>query len=306
MSEKLYVVACVSNPQQYESRYRLYRVFAKYMQMHSNVEFYTIEHAFKDRPYVVTDRDNPYHFQVRGDQEFWLKENLLNIAINRLPQEAKKVAWIDADIQFMNPNWVQDTLDALDHFKFVQMFSEYSDLGPNYELLGKSTSFMYDIRNGDASVTNYYGNAQKGATGLAWAANIEDLMAIGGIPDVNIIGAGDWYLAYYLVGLEEAATPDWLSDGYKHILNILSHECRKHIRRNVGYVKGHAVHYWHGKKHHRGYGWRERILKKYNFDPVMDLTKDRQGLYIVNREKAEMLNEIRDYFMSRNEDSMEL
>jgi hypothetical protein len=306
MSEKLYVITVVSNPQQYKSRYRLYREFSQYMQSFQNVEFYTVELAFAQRKHEVTDASNPYHIQVRGNQEFWHKENLINIGISKLPLEAKKIAWIDADIKFLNPNWVQDTLDSLDHYQFTQMFSEYIDLGPRNEILGKATSFMYTYYNKNERIVSEYGSGLKGATGLAWAARRSAIEAIGGIPDFNIVGAGDWFLAYNLVNMGSAIIQDDLTPGYKMLLEKLSENCKKYIQNNVGYVDGLVVHYFHGKKSNRGYGWRESILRKHRFDPIFDLNRDAQGLYIVNPQKQEMLNELIEYFRSRDEDSTEI
>jgi hypothetical protein len=306
MSEKLYVLTVVSNPQQYKSRYRLYREFAEYMKSFSNVEFYTVELAFAGRKHEVTEENNPYHIQVRGNQEFWHKENLINIGISKLPLQAKKIAWIDADVKFLNPNWVQDTLDSLDHHKFTQMFSEYIDLGPRNEVLGKATSFMYTFKNGNERILSEYGNGLKGATGLAWAARRESIEAIGGIPDFNIVGAGDWFLTYSLVGLGKNIITSELTQGYKMLLEKLNDNCVNFIRGNVGYVDGLMVHYFHGKKTKRGYGWREQILRKHKYDPIIDLNRDAQGLYIVNPLKQEMLNELIDYFRSRDEDSTEV
>jgi len=306
MSEKLTVLTVISNPQQYQSRYRLYREFAKYMATHPNVEFYTVEHAFKNRPFEITEEGNPYHIQIRGDQEFWLKENLLNIGLTHLPASSQKVAWIDADVRFNNPNWVQDTLDALDHYKFVQMFSEYSDLGPNFEVISKSTSFMYALKTGSEKVVTPYGSLRKGATGLAWAGHRSTLLSLGGLFDQSIVGSGDWYLAYSLVGLGREAIPDWVTPGFKASLQNLHYRCLRHVAGNVGYIKGSMLHYFHGKKSSRGYDWRERILKEHQFDPVFDLHKDAQGLYIVNPDKDKMLQDLGDYFRSRNEDSLEM
>lgn len=306
MSEKLYVLTAISNPRRYQSRYKLYREFDDYMSQHKNVEFYTVEHAFEDRPFEITQHGHPRHIQIRGHQEFWLKENLLNIGISHLPPQAEKIAWVDADVRFLNPNWVQETLDALEHHPFVQMFSEYMDLGPNYEVLSKSTSFIHALKHQKEPIIDAYGSLRKGATGLAWAARRHTLMQIGGLYDQSIVGSGDWYLSYALTGYGLKAIPSWVQPGFKLTLENLHRRCERYVKRNVGYVRGSVVHYFHGKKSNRGYGWRERILQETKFDPVFDLIKDQQGLYIVNPDKSELLEGLRKYFISRNEDSLEL
>lgn len=306
-AKKLYVITCISNPRKYKSRYRLYREFKEYMSTVKNVELITVEHAFKDRPYEITDENNPNDIQVRGDQEFWHKENLMNIGMSHLPKEAKYIAWIDADVRFLNPNWVQDTIDSLDNYDFVQMFSEFIDLGPNNEHLAKMTSFMYAYTTGEEQlIDSRYGNGRKGATGLAWAATRDGLNKVGGLIDWCIVGSGDWHMAYCLIGKGVEIAQPWFSAGYRGLLEKFQDNCNKHIRGNVGYVPGVAVHYWHGPKVKRGYGWRWAILRENDFDPILDLKKDLQGLYEVNREKTKMHDALREYFRSRDEDSLSL
>jgi hypothetical protein len=44
-----------------------------------------VELAFGNRPFEVTDPDNPRHVQVRSGHELWHKENLVNLGVARLP-----------------------------------------------------------------------------------------------------------------------------------------------------------------------------------------------------------------------------
>jgi len=43
----------------------------------------------------------------------WVKENLINVAISKLPSDWTYVAWLDTDITFSNENWVKDAIDEL-------------------------------------------------------------------------------------------------------------------------------------------------------------------------------------------------
>jgi len=303
MDDILYVVTCVSNPQRYKSRYRLYEEFKTYISQFSNVVLYTVELAFADRDFVVTDPYNPCDVQIRGDQEFWHKENLLNIGISRLPADAKYIAWVDADVQFLNPHWAEETMEQLQHYDFVQMFSEYVNLGPDHQVLNSATGFVAAHLNAPWVRDTRYAGGLKGTTGLAWAARREALNKIGGLIDWCITGSGDWHMAYCFQGRGVEISQGWLSGGYRTLLQKFQDNCDKYIHKNVGFVKGTAVHYWHGPKSKRGYGWRWKILKDNNFDPILDLKKDVQGLYIVNPEKHQMLHELREYFKSRKEDS---
>jgi len=64
------------------------------------------------------------------------REHLLAIGVKRLPAACKAVALFqDASIQFLNEDWVDDTLEALEDFELVQPFS-----------------FVYNRRQGDALI----------------------------------------------------------------------------------------------------------------------------------------------------------
>jgi len=274
------------------------------MSQFENVVLYTVELAFGNRPFAITDASNPCDIQVRSDQEFWHKENLLNIGINRLPAEAKYIAWVDADVKFVDPNWANETIEALQHYDFVQMFSEYIDLGPQNQVIASSSSFLYDYEDKEKNrIKDPRYQGLKGTTGLAWAATREALDHVGGLIDWCIIGSGDWHMAYCLVGRGVEISQSWFEPGYATLLKKYQDDCDKYIRGNVGYVSGTAIHYWHGPKSNRGYGWRWRILQDHKFDPILDLKKDCQGVYIINPEKPRLHQDLRFYFKSRKEDS---
>ena len=94
--DKLYVITPISNPMRYASRFEHYRAFEKRV-IDAGGALYTIEAAYAERPFEVTSPENPQHIQVRSGSEVWLKENLINLAIQRLPLAAKYIAWVDAD-----------------------------------------------------------------------------------------------------------------------------------------------------------------------------------------------------------------
>src|SRR5882672_6877612 len=97
---RFHVITMISNPVRYASRYRLYRKFARQMK-HARVNFWTVEVQTGDRPFAVTHHDNPHHIQLRHWDELWIKENALNIGISKLPNDWETVAWIDADVEFV-------------------------------------------------------------------------------------------------------------------------------------------------------------------------------------------------------------
>jgi hypothetical protein len=306
---ELHVITTISNPLRYESRFRLYQEFRRRL-VNEGVRFYTIELAFEENPFVVTDSGNARHFQVRSRQLIWHKENLVNIALQRLPSDWKYAAWIDADISFVRPDWIDQTLEQLKHRAFVQMFTHAIDLGPAFEPLKTYEGFAYrhlqtlgaDAGRPDAG--SEYPNPGKriGQTGYAWAARRDALEAVGGLIDWSILGANDYYMALALVGDVDPQATRMPESNYARMFlewqkRRLSHGC------DIGYVNNSLLHYWHGNRRDRGYDTRWQILADYGFDPATDLRTDNQGLLEVADTKPGLREAIRNYFLARNEDN---
>lgn len=143
--DRLYVVTTVFNPLRFRNRYWNYFSFQNMVEK-SGAILYTAEIAFGDRHFEITDSSNPRHLQLRArdNMEIWLKENSLNLLINRLPPEARYIAWLDSDISFVRTDWAQETLHELQRYDFLQLFSHAQDIGPNYEPLTTITpGFVY-------------------------------------------------------------------------------------------------------------------------------------------------------------------
>jgi len=70
----------------------------------------------------------------------------------------------------------------------------------------------------------------------------------------------------------------------------------------IGCVDNFAVHHFHGSKLDRAYGERWQILKKHIYDPATDLTRDWQGIWRWTGNKPGLRDDVRRYFLNRNED----
>ena len=104
---ELAVITVIFNPVKYRSRYEHYHRFAAHMAQ-SGVQLYTVECIFESaekfglprQDFEITQPRNPNHIQLRAPNIMWIKENLINIAVMRLPKYINYVAWIDGDIEF--------------------------------------------------------------------------------------------------------------------------------------------------------------------------------------------------------------
>ncbi len=320
---KLHVIVPITNSCRYGTRYHLFEKFEK-MVIDAGAQLWVIEAAFGNRPHVVTHKDNPRHVQLRTWSEVWHKENLINIGFSRLPSDWEYVAWIDPDISFARHDWVNETLNQLQHFQIVQMFSRTHDLNAEHEIMRDHTGFMKRYCDGGfqdhgeiggLELTTYYGGTKKvparqrpyyAHPGYAWAARREAINSLGGLMDWHILGSADWHMAYALIGkVRSTLNPAWAKSLVNYTLEW-EQRAEKYIKRNVGCVPGSILHHWHGKKKDRKYNERYKILVDNSYDPDFDLKKDSQGLWQLTDRTFTLRDQIRGYFRSRNEDSIEV
>jgi len=301
-TSNFYVVTSIFNSQRYDSRYKLYKQFEAYMKR-SEVQLVTVEVAYGERPFAVTESNNPFHIQLRTGSELWLKENALNIAISRLPNTFKYVATIDADVTFARPDWVEETVQQLQHNYVVQMFSIAQDLSPTYEPFQIHNGFVFCHSRG-LTRNNKYGPYFH--PGFAWAYCREALDAVGGLIDYAILGSSDYHMACGLIGEMDTTIHQHKKTFYAEQLMLWQQRAEKYIERDIGYVPGLLLHYWHGAKRARGYNTRWKILVEHDYDPRIHLKKDWQGLYQLSDGYPKFRDDIRKYFKSRNEDSIDI
>jgi len=327
--EQILHVACMySNPQRWPVRRELMNDFRKRMEASPNVALYVGEVAFGDRPFEVTNSANPRDFQFRSPHELWLKENVLNLVVQRMPASAQYMAYLDGDIQMSRYDWALEAIHQLQHYGAVQLFHQFIDVDYRHRPYCVTNSFAYSYthsitpeifqdpavagRGARGNVNSYLlqergADRQEviekqwwGATGLGWAFRRSTWDEMGGLFDQAILGSADWIMAYGMAGL---------ADGLDHI-----HKCAPYyqavkrwqqgaraIQANIGFLDNTITHFWHGPKGNRFYRERERILTDNAFDPYIDLKRDWQGLWQLTGNKPRLRDDLRHYFRARNE-----
>ena len=317
--ETLYVLTVCWNFARFRSRWRLFEDFQLHMQQ-SGVVLYIAEVALGARDFVVTEAGNPQHLQLRTHHEVWVKENALNLLAQRLPPDWTKVAWVDADIRFLRPDWANETLHVLEHYPMAQLWSQAHDLTSDYELTrttpDRSFVAAYHARHDVpwAPVTPppsyYYGPSIGGVwghTGLAWAARREWWDGVGGLYDMAILGSGDWYMAFSMLGdlhhlhglMRSALAPSLRAWEAR---TARSRWAERPLQHNLGLVPGLIVQYNHGTKADRRYESRDQILINNHFEPIEDLKRDSQGLWELTDRNPQLRRDIQRYFAARRED----
>lgn len=299
--DDFFVVCCISNPVRFNTRYNHYLRFREEM-AEFGVKLFTVELQTGDRKHQVTSKDNPFNLQLSSFDELWHKENMINLGVARLPSHWRYMAWIDADISFIsNRNWVMETVQALQHYQFVQLFQHAIDLGPTGEVIQQHNGFNYSYLAGKP-----YGKAYSfWHPGFAHACTREAFDAVGGLLDKAVLGAGDHHMQLALVDRAASSLPGKISPAYAREVMRWQERCQRHIKKDIGFVSGTIGHHWHGKKKDRKYVERWDILISNQYDPNEDLKRDWQGLYQLNDHRVKLRDDIREYFRLRNEDSID-
>jgi hypothetical protein len=295
-NDVLYVIAIISNPARYDKRYKLFNEFCERMEKECYVKLVTVELQQGLRPFATSAM-----IKLRTDHEIWYKENLINIAVRHLPHDWKYMAWIDTDLEFQNKNWARETIEQLQTYKVVQIFSHCIDLGVKDETLQVHTGIFYAYCNGEKYITpSKYGNYFH--VGYAYAITKAGYNGIGGLLEFAVLGSADNHMALAMLGIVDESLNKKLHSNYKMMCKIFQDRCEKNIKRNVGYVHGTIMHHFHGNKVDRKYQDRWLILVNNQFDPLVDIYKDHQGLWQLDDGKYKLRDDIIRYFRERNED----
>lgn len=304
MFNDFYVICVISNPRRYSVRYKLWKRFEQYMER-CGAKLYTVELRYGERPWELAHRDYGRHINLETYDELWHKENMINVGVQHLPDTWKYMAWIDADIEFIRPDWIEETVHMLQHHYVVQMFQTAIDLGPNQEHLATHHGFVYQYHR-NTQPPKAYGEWHPG---FAWAIRRDAWDMIGGLIDTAILGAADNHMAKGLIGRVSETIHKDIHPEYAHKLFQWQERAVRHLKMDVGYVPGTIYHMWHGKKRDRRYWDRWKILVENQFNPDTDLKKDWQGIWqleVHDERQMRLRDQLRYYFQSRNEDSIDL
>jgi hypothetical protein len=237
------------------------------------------------------------HIKNRSDSPVWMKEKLVNVGIKNLPEDWKYTAWIDADITFLNPDWVQDTIEALQANDIVQMFRTAVNLGPNNEAIkiDKGFGYMHADSGTPYVKTDKYGYWHPG---YALACTRKAFRTMGSsLLDWAILGSGDRHMAMSWIGRVLDSCPGNIHMNYKIMLMEYQHKCQNF---KLSYVPGTILHHWHGRFEDRKYKERWEVLVRHAFDPITDVT---MSLRLTPSGKR-MEKDLKAYFEGRREDNL--
>lgn len=245
--------------------------------------------------------------QVPARDVMWQKERLLDLGTGWLPGHCTKVAWVDADVLFENPDWAMETSARLDDAVVVQPFSEVVRLSRG-ELLPREGDDTFEsfakvfVERPEALRAGKF--ERHGHTGFAWAAR-RDVLARHGFYDACIAGSGDHMMAHAFAGDGDSPCIKRIAGtGGPHRAHFRRWSSKVHeaTAARLSFTPGRALHLWHGTMANRRYSQRNKELFELAFDPRADIRISESGCWEWASAKPELHAWARRYFTERRED----
>jgi hypothetical protein len=307
LSDKLHVITAVFNPIRWGAPARHLLDWVEHM-LDSGVNLTVVECQYGERPHTEMLSPHINHIQVRSHSPAWIKENLINIGIQRTP-DANYICWSDADIFFEKSNWASETVHALQLYRFIQPWHQAIDRGPNGEILngGKAfSSFCYQYEQGAPLIPDKHGWKSYAHgyphPGFCWASTRRVLEYTGGVFELGGMGAADHSMALALTGKAANACPKGINPRYTEHLLRWQDRVQHAVNGRIGYAHNVINHRFHGKKINRQYLSRWEMFLRHGFNPDHDLKRNTHGVLEWAGNKPELVREWMLYLRSRAED----
>jgi hypothetical protein len=264
--------------------------------MNKNINLFIVELVFNNNKFEITNNNNKNHLQLSTMTKLWYKENLINLAISKLfDKNWDNVAWIDSDIEFMDNQWVEKTINKLQNNDIVQLFSNCIQLDKN----NKPTDY---VNTGVIKYNYNNSNSTSGHPGYAWAMSRIGYTKIGKIPDLFIVGGADTRMSYGMLNIDVYLTRPNIcfTEGFSnYIINV--YNCFNKLK--FDYVDCDIYHYYHGDIKNRKYVERHLLLSEFSYDPYNYIKYNDDGLIeVTSTFPNELIEKISNYFDERNED----
>lgn len=304
-AELLDVIAVVSNPLRWESREALFIEAVRHL-VGCGIRLTVVECAYGDIPHRFENLPGVFqHIKLRAKTHAWIKENLMQVGLTRLPADAKYIGIVDGDIEFQHKDWASEAVYALQYFDVIQPFDHCLDLGPHGEVLQVHRSFCSVFHRRPDCIGRHGHGYEFAHPGYAWCFTRRALDVLGGFSLLEhaVCGSGDHHLALALAHKVRASIPGNIHPNYLAPLIELERRAIKHITKNIHYLSHSIKHFWHGHKENRYYKDRWRILTENNFDPLTDIKKNVSGVVELAGNKPQLKMDLHKYFQMRREDA---
>lgn len=241
---------------------------------------------------------------IESESVLFHKENLFNILEQRIPEQFKKIIFLDADISLSRLDWVDRTSDVLDRVSCCQPFdwAEWLDKsGQRIEsgiACGKFAAAVALAKGETPRVDRYH-------PGFAWAWNREAFRRCKGFYDRHPVGGGDLAAAFALWPHDKTMPiTKWIRNdaAFASTKSFTRYRANVHAQQiTVGYLGDNtATHHAHGSKADRRYCDRGTFLPQM-VDGEYPLHHRADGL--LEWDDISANERMFEFFRGRNEDS---
>ena len=287
--------------------------FLNSKQLEKNLNHFLEKNKFPDNVRLILsegyidsqlkDHSNKFykHLKFKFKNIFWIKENLINLAIDNLPEDWQFAVWMDRDVIFTSKTWVDESIEKLKTSDIIQPWKELEEIlelsSRNIvQTMGVKDSYLFRIQQEEDPALRLQGHP-----GMAWGINKNFYNKIKKIPDWFIVGGADMILACACLNDGKTmptnatcsiAMAKKTSEYYQFFKNVKS-----------DYVNCKIYHLCHGNRLNRKYRERVEILAENNFDPNNDIFYNEEKIIEFSKDWNDRASkEIKDYFISRQED----
>lgn len=305
----MWAITSYFNPAGFKTRLPNYRIFRENLR----APLVTVELSFDGR-FELSEKDADVLIQISGGAVLWQKERLLNLAVRSVPRDVDNVAWIDGDLIFERPDWLNEAEKQLENFNIVQLFSDQIDLGPDDHRGNFIDRRMPPSARGVVSLihTGKFKQPDPNTTspqyrrslvwGMAWAAKRQIVQDFG-IYDAMIAGGGTRALVCATYGFfDEAVEVFRLSGAPENHYRAWARPFHDAVGGKAGYVPGRIYHLWHGDIENRNYAGRYQRLVDNGFQPDNDLVVGANGAWHWAHRKPGLEQFLMNHFAGRAED----
>lgn len=265
-----------------ENYYEMIQQFSK-----EKLPYFTLELIYDDRKPEI-----PEAFHIYGKTVMFHKENLCRILETKIPRKYTKLAFLDADILFDDPEWYWKLSKALDLYDVIQPFEtcywldEEKKISLDRETVLKIKGSTWDFK--------YH-------PGFAWGFRRSWYKKVGFF-DYAVTGSGD---TLSVIKWLNKTIPKNFHSLPGPLIKKYSSFCLQKDKPKISYLPGTLRHLFHGRRENRKYVDRHKILNLQ--EDITDLLyKNSEGLFEWNLENQDLSDKLKEYFISRNDDDLPL
>ena len=262
----------------------------------AKIPYFSIEMVIGDQPPMLA---NPT-LRVYSKSSMFYKEALWNRLEKEIPSEYTKICFLDSDIIYQRPDWLDALSIMLDSHDIVHPFSILTYLDISFNLLLEGKGSMINTMSYVSRLTIKNDKIQRTAPGLGWALTRSFYKRMNGFFDKNLLGASDQIFCgsilktkTMLVNTMHPLINDYVTTFFDNLYNLSY---------SLSYLYCETLHLYHGSFKNRQYESREMIIKNITepWDRIYEMNQD--GFWELKDAK---LNEVfHNYFVNRAEDGM--